>query len=282
MGGKKRKKAQSTDTSGTDLDTSDMFSTAEHRRSMKVSDSIMERLKNIEEKMDKNQLFLTQKIVEEVEKLRSEVFELSRLNDSLTERLHKFERKCEALQEDVTTLRNSLVVERESRNDLEQYGRRENRFVKLGPDSSSETTTQREDQALAIINEKLKLEHITKQHISVARRVGQFSKGYQRQVIVRSVSRRHRIEVIQARRNLKGSGIAIVEDLTPLNKERLDRVSKHKAVRSTWTKDGRIFALLADKRVVKIEKGDLSKLPQRFTCWQQPQRPTPRCPVCVQ
>ena len=50
MGGKKRKKAQSTDTSGTDLDTSDTFSTAEQRRSMEVSDSIMEKLKNIEEK----------------------------------------------------------------------------------------------------------------------------------------------------------------------------------------------------------------------------------------
>ena len=118
---------------------------------------------------------------------------------------------------------------------------------------------------LAIINEKLKLGHITKQHISVAHRVGQFSKGYQRQVIVRFVSRRHRMEVIQARRNLKGSGIATVEDLTPLNKERLDRVSKHKAVKSTWTKDGRIFALLADKRVVKIEKGDLSKLPRELS-----------------
>ena len=153
MGGKKRKKAQSTDTSGTDLDASNTFSTAEQRRSMEVSDSIMEKLKNIEEKMDKNQLCLTQKIVEEVEKLRSEVFELSRLNDSLTERLHKPERKCEALQEDVTTLRNRLDVERERRNDLEQYGRRENlRFVKLGPDSSNETTTQCEEKVLAIIN----------------------------------------------------------------------------------------------------------------------------------
>ena len=50
MGGKKRKKAQSADTSGTDLDTSDTFGTAEQRRSMEVSDSIMEKLKNIEEK----------------------------------------------------------------------------------------------------------------------------------------------------------------------------------------------------------------------------------------
>ena len=56
--------------------------------------------------------------------------------------------------------------------------------------------------------------------------------------------------VIQARRNLKGSGIAIVEDLTPVNKKWLDWVCKHKAVKSIWTKDGRIFALPADRRVV--------------------------------
>ena len=73
------------------------------------SDSIMDKLKNIEEKMDKNQLFLTQKIVEEVEKLRSEVFELSRLNDRLTERLQNSEGKCADLQKDVTTLRLSLI-----------------------------------------------------------------------------------------------------------------------------------------------------------------------------
>ena len=145
------------------------------------------------------------------------MFELSRLNDSLTERLHKSERKCEALQEDVTTLRNRLDVERERRNDLEQYGRRENlRFVKLGPDSSSETTTQCEDKVLAIINEKLKLGHITKQHISVAHRVGQFLQGIpapgHRAVRIKATQNGR---TYQARRNLKGSGIAIVEDLTP-------------------------------------------------------------------
>ena len=75
---------------------------------MEVSDSIMEKLKDTEEKMDKNQLFLTQKIVDEMGKLRSDVFELSRLNDHLTERLQKSERKCKALQEDATILRNRL------------------------------------------------------------------------------------------------------------------------------------------------------------------------------
>lgn len=50
MGGKKSRKAQSTDTSGTDLDTSDTVLIADQQRSMEVSDHIMDKLKNIEEK----------------------------------------------------------------------------------------------------------------------------------------------------------------------------------------------------------------------------------------
>ena len=43
--------------------------TAEQRRIMEVSDRIMEKLKNMKKKkMDKNQLFLTKKIVEKVVK----------------------------------------------------------------------------------------------------------------------------------------------------------------------------------------------------------------------
>ena len=114
--------------------------------------------------------------------------------------------------------------------------------------------TQCEDKVLAVIHEKLKLGHITRQHISVAHSVGQYSEGYQRQVIVRFLSRRHSTEVIQARRNLKGKGIAIVEELTPLNEDRLDRVSKHKAVKNTWSKYRKIFAL-ATRVVSRSRRG---------------------------
>ena len=48
------------------------------------------------------------KIVEEVEKLQSEVFELRRLNDRLVERLQKSESKCAELEENVILLRNRL------------------------------------------------------------------------------------------------------------------------------------------------------------------------------
>ena len=190
MGGKKRKlKARgSTDTSSTDLDSSGAV-TSEEKRNMEVhsDSSIMDKLKQIEDKIDQNKLFLSEKIVAEVDKLRHEVFEVSRLNDQLTERLKKAEDKCAELQGDVEQTRNTLDMERERRNELDQYGRRENlRFVKLGPDSSSETTAQCEDKVLAVIKDKLKLGHISKQHISVAHRVGQFSKGYQRQIIVRA------------------------------------------------------------------------------------------------
>ena len=111
MGGKKRNKAQSTDTSGTDLDTSETCLTAEQRRSQEVSDRLMDKLKKLlKKKIVNSKLFKKKnsKIVEEVEKLRSEVFELRRLNDRLVERLQKSESKCAELEENVILLRNRL------------------------------------------------------------------------------------------------------------------------------------------------------------------------------
>ena len=74
MGGKKRKKGVSTDTSGTDLDSSD---TAVKRQDndMEVSGAILDRLKAIEEKLEDNKSVLSAKIVEDIGKLRTEIFD---------------------------------------------------------------------------------------------------------------------------------------------------------------------------------------------------------------
>ena len=57
MGGKKRRKAQTTNTSGTDLDTSDTVLIADQQRSMEVSDHIMDKLKNTGGKMTTTNFF---------------------------------------------------------------------------------------------------------------------------------------------------------------------------------------------------------------------------------
>ena len=75
MGGKKRKKGVSTDTSGTDLDSSD---TAVKRQDMEVSGAIFDRLKAMEEKLEDNESVLSAKIVVEIGKLRSEIFDLKK------------------------------------------------------------------------------------------------------------------------------------------------------------------------------------------------------------
>ncbi|XP_070183386.1 uncharacterized protein [Littorina saxatilis] len=259
---KKRKVNDTSNVSSTDLENSESATSPGKEKEMEVSqNAVLEKLDNIERKIDGNKTALSKKIECEVERLRSEIFELQRVNDCLTEKLQQTEKKCTVLHEEVECLRKCLDVEREKRNDLDQYGRREMlRFVKLGPDSSKETAQECETKVLHLINNKLGLTHINYPDISVAHRVGQYSAGYHRQVIVKFVSRRHRNEVIQARRKLKGSKIAVIEDLTPLNAERLGKVRKHRSVVNTWTKEGRIFALLTTDRVVRVERGDMTEI----------------------
>ena len=66
-----------------------------------------------------------------------------------------------------------------------------------------------------------------------------------------------------AKRKLKGSGLGISESLTRRRMELYAVVSKHLNVKSAWTLDGRIIALLkgsSEKKVVVEKKKDLSKL----------------------
>ena len=71
------------------------------------------------------------------------------------------------------------------------------------------------------------------------------------------MSQKHKIQVIQNRRLFKESGRGIIEDLTPINIERLKSVQQHPEVKNSRTKEGTIHALLHDGKIVKVTEGNL-------------------------
>jgi len=79
-------------------------------------------------------------------------------------------------------------------------------------------------------------------------------KRARRDSIVRFVSGYTKEEIIRTRRNLKGSGVFINDDLTPLNLEVLMSVKKKMPdeVRDAWTRNGRIMMKNAYGRVSEL------------------------------
>jgi hypothetical protein len=72
------------------------------------------------------------------------------------------------------------------------------------------------------------------------------------QVIVRFKRREVTDNIIQNRRILKGTNMAVVEDLTALNMKTINRLKLHNSVLKTWTWNGRIFAMLKNNSNIYV------------------------------
>ena len=94
---------------------------------------------------------------------------------------------------------------------------------------------------------------ITETDISVAHRLGKYSEDRPRPIISKFVRRRHKMEAIEKRRKLKGTRIAITEDLTRDNYFFLLKVKDQANVDTAWTRDGVVFAKLkSNGRITKV------------------------------
>lgn len=218
-------------------------------------------LANLDNRISASERNLGGKIEDNFEKLRSEIFLLQKSYDELKEKYDDAEDTIEDLQDEVSQLKKELSRERERRNNLEQYQRRDClRFLGVGPDSGREMEMETEKKVLAVINTDLKLDHISASDISIAHRVGRQGSTKPRAIIVKFMSRKVKNLVLGKRRLLKGTGRGIIEDLTPLNFTRLNRVKEHHNVKNVWTKEGVITALLKNGKILRVEEGNFEVL----------------------
>ncbi len=223
----------------------------------KMETLLNDKLGKLEGKIGVSESNLSAQITRQFDSLRSEIFSLQQENDYLKTKVSDTEDAIEELENEVQRLQKTVEKEREFRNDLEQYQRRDSlRFLGVGPDGGRETADDCEEKVLAIINDELGLNHILSADISIAHRIGvRFIKP--RPILVKFLSRKHKTQVMQKRRLLKGSGRGIVEDLTPINMKRLKSVQQHPKVKNSWTKEGTIHAVLHNGKIVKVTEGNL-------------------------
>ena len=143
--------------------------------------------------------------------------------------------------------RSSLLIA----NDNEQYIRRNNLRIQGLKLNHNEDCRQ----AVAnFVNSKLGLT-IQAQDIEAAHPLPSSAAaktGIVPTVIVRFKHREHRDCVIRQRRKLKRTNHTIVEDLTALNVRTLNRVRNAEGVKTFWTWNGKIYALMHDGRKLLV------------------------------
>ncbi len=164
----------------------------------------------------------------------------------LLEKLDKIQEELKSLQADVQIkndeirkLKEEVTVKLDER---EQYSRRNNLRIFGVPESESENT----DELVVDVAKKMGVQ-LSELSIDRSHRIGK--KGPQpRPIIVKLVRYNTRAELFRAKRNLKGSGITVREDLTKLRLNLLKSAVEAYSIQSVWTSDGVIMVKIPHLR----------------------------------
>ena len=214
-------------------------------------------LKSIAVAMEKYQVEVKQMIEKNHSELINKIELLEHENQTLKAQKEILLTKMDVLnaenKETLTTL-NNLKQEIEylqtKTNDNEQYSRK-NHIRIFGLPENTPNTENSKQLVLDFIKDRLKIP-LTLPDIDGAHRVGIARNGKPRGMIVRFLKRADRMEVLRARKVLKGTGISVAEDLTKLNVQLLNRAKNHPKIEQSYSWNNKCWAVGKNGTRIKL------------------------------
>ena len=247
---------------------------------------------------------LSDSVTGEMNKMRFEIQELKRDMKSEIEKLESrffdVEQKLDIisaenkrLKEDNDTLNQRILKTEERINDMEQYSRRVNLRVFQLEDDPNETSYQTAEKVCKILSDVIGVPTtpdcleachclpLSNAQVQAAAASGtaqpqsQEGDGGQdssksgpprRVVIVKFKSRAQRDAILRNKKKAKNQGFSVGEDLTRINAALSREAFKHKACKSSWTVEGKVFALLHNGKKIRVPYGsDVNELFRKET-----------------
>ena len=152
--------------------------------------------------------------------------------------LKELKAEIAVLQGKVKTLEGTIEKVAAKANDNEQYSRRQNVRVTGFVEEEEENCAEK---FVNLCREKIGLD-VNDEIVDRAHRVGKKEEGANRAIIVRLKTHKDKFTILRNRKNLRGSGFYINEDLTKIN-QKLSYTARVTCtnVDTSWTVDGKIF-----------------------------------------
>lgn len=136
---------------------------------------------------------------------------------------------------------------------LEQYTRRNNLRLFGVEESRGENT---DVIVLSILKSTLGVD-ISINDLERTHRIGNRSDtGKGRAIIIKFCSYRKRCQVYEVKKKLKGSKLALTEDLTKHRYRAYQAVAKKYSLKNTWTRDGTIY-YVCDGKITKVSEEEI-------------------------
>ena len=179
---------------------------------------------------------------ETIDKQEALIMDLQCKNERMSKDLEKVTEKITAHNDHLHNIDLKMNTE-------EQYSRRNCLRLFGYPEKPNENT---DSIFIDVAKQNLKID-LTTDQIERSHRVGLKKEkpgkdDKPRGIIIKLKSYRKRDEIIKSRRNLKGTKLVIVEDLTSKNQTLLNQTRSHAKVKTAWSQDGRIIALLNEEK----------------------------------
>ena len=233
---------------------------------------ILEKLGETVQKLSANEVAI-QKLGDIIEELKGTIFSLQADNDKLRAEVREMKEREANLKTKLDHADFKADLAESRCEELSRYIRRNNLRIFGIPEETTgnrdETEEDCEKKILSLCKEKLKIE-VTAKDIEAIHRVGK--KGAEaaktpRGIIVRFVSRKTRDSVLYARKNLKGTKMLMVEDLTPRTYALLCCTRENKDVcERAWSKYGRVFMKTPQNKIYQVDsKEDLHRIREKCT-----------------
>lgn len=180
-------------------------------------------------------------------KITKVIKEVKSLETNMNENQVKYSTKSDLIEEKIEGLSKATQNIERRYELLDQQSRRNNLRVFNVKEIANENTKQ---TIISLIGEKMKIT-LKPEDIETCHRVGNGKDGKSRGILLKLHDHRKRMEIFNAKRNLKGSGIVIKEDLTNIRVKILEEAGKKFSFTNTWTKNGRVF-VRSNKHVINI------------------------------
>lgn len=199
---------------------------------------------------------IIQHIDNRFDKLETRIFDLEAKDEDNTQQHEHFETQLQELKDHTTKLERQLLATNTSLNHLDQHGRRWQVRIQglpVCPDKY-ETSLQAKQTVCSFLHKSLSLA-IQTSEIDCAHRVGKAFNG-QHTMLVKFFSRDKIDQIISIRSKLKGTGLAIFEDATQLNRALCTRLYKHDLIANSWVQRGSVWATTKAGKKFKVNIAD--------------------------
>lgn len=177
---------------------------------------------------------------------------------SLAKTINEHDAKITSLQNEILDLQQKVAVYEKQSDDIQQYSRKNNlRLFGVAEDVNENTTTK----LIQLVNSVIPNFNLLEADIDNCHRLGKKGdEGQHRPIIVKFLSYRKKLAILEGKKHLAKIKIFVNEDLTKHRYQILKSASEKLEKKNVWTRNGTICTRLNGKVITINSLDELNKI----------------------